>query len=296
MKHSLFTLIKGKGAILNYHRVLPSNKIDNSLVNISVSTDNFINQLNYLKKNFNIISLDELLLHLKSKSNEFKIAITFDDGYADNLNYAYPILEKFNVPATIYIITKFINNKSIPWWIKLDYFIKNQKKIASTKKKLFNFYKNKLLSSDQLAIDKNVLSILGKNNKLKCNKIFLEQKEIQYLSKQKLITIGSHSHSHYNFSQLTEELTLSEFKTSKSILEKIINKRILHFSYPYGGYQNINFKFNKLLKNLGYLSAVTTVRKKLYMSDQFELPRVFINNDNHLFRLKLKLLGFRKFY
>jgi peptidoglycan/xylan/chitin deacetylase (PgdA/CDA1 family) len=296
VKHSLFTLIKGKGAILNYHRVLPSNKIDNSLVNISVSTDNFINQLNYLKKNFNIISLDELLLHLKSKSNEFKIAITFDDGYADNLNYAYPILEKFNVPATIYIITKFINNKSIPWWIKLDYFIKNQKKIASTKKKLFNFYKNKLLSSDQLAIDKNVLSILGKNNKLKCNKIFLEQKEIQYLSKQKLITIGSHSHSHYNFSQLTEELTLSEFKTSKSILEKIINKRILHFSYPYGGYQNINFKFNKLLKNLGYLSAVTTVRKKLYMSDQFELPRVFINNDNHLFRLKLKLLGFRKFY
>ena len=55
MKYSLFRLIKGKGAILNYHRVLPSSKIDNSLVNISVSTDNFINQLNYLKKNFNII-------------------------------------------------------------------------------------------------------------------------------------------------------------------------------------------------------------------------------------------------
>ena len=296
MKYSLSSLIKGKGAILNYHRVLPSSKIDNSLVNISVSTDNFINQLNYLKKNFNIISLDELLLHLKSKSNEFKVAITFDDGYRDNLNYAYPILEKFNVPATIYIITKFINNKFIPWWLKLDFFIKNQKKNASTKKKLFNFYKHKLLLSDQLTVDKNVLSILGKNNKLKYNNIFLDQKEIQYLSKQKLITIGSHSHSHHNFSQLTEEQTLSEFKTSKSILEKIIKKRILHFSYPYGGYQNINFKFKKLLKNLGYLSAVTTIRKKLYQSDQFELPRVFINNDNHLFRLKLKLLSLIKFY
>ena len=136
MKYSLFRLIKGKGAILNYHRVLPSNKIDNSLVNISVSTDNFINQLNYLTKNFNIISLDELLLHLKSKSNEFKIAITFDDGYKDNLNYAYPILEKFDAPATIYIITKFINNKFIPWWIKLDYFIKNKKKIDTNKKKI----------------------------------------------------------------------------------------------------------------------------------------------------------------
>jgi peptidoglycan/xylan/chitin deacetylase (PgdA/CDA1 family) len=200
------------------------------------------------------------------------------------------------VPATIYIITKFINNKFIPWWIKLDFFIKNKKKNDSTKKKLFNFYKNKLLFSDQLTVDKNVLSILGKNKKLKYNKIFLDQKEIQYLSKQKLITIGSHSHSHYNFSQLTEEQTLTEFKTSKFILEKLIKKKILHFSYPYGGPQNINFRFTKLLRNLGFLSAVTTIRKKLYQPDEFELPRVFVNNDNHLLRLKLKLLGFRKFY
>ena len=296
MKHSLSSLIKGKGAILNYHRVLPSNKIDNSLVNIAVSTDNFINQLNFLKKNFDIISLDDLLIHLKSKSNEFKIAMTFDDGYKDNLDYAYPILEKFKAPATIYIITKFINNKFIPWWVKLDHFITNNKKIFDNKKKIFELYKNKILFSDQLTIDKKVLSIIGKNNKFKYNKIFLDQKEIQYLGKQKLITIGSHSHSHYNFSQLTQEQTLSEFKTSKFILEKIIKKKISHFSYPYGGPKNIDFRFTKFLKNLGFLSAVTTIRKKLYQTDEFELPRVFVNNDNHLLRLKLKLLGFRKFY
>ena len=296
MKHSLIKLTGGRGAILNYHRVLPSNKVDNSLVNIAVSTDNFIYQLNYLTKNFDVISLDDLLLHLKSKSNEFKIAITFDDGYSDNLDYAYPILEKFKAPATIYIITKFINNQFIPWWVKLDHFITDNKKIVDNKKKIFEFYKNKILLSDQLTVDKIISSIIGINNKLEYNKIFLNQKEIQYLGKQKLITIGSHSHSHYNFSQLTQAQTLSEFKTSKSILEKIINKKILHFSYPYGGPQNINFRFTKLLKNLGFLSAVTTIRKKLYQPDQFELPRVFVNNDNHLFRLKLKLLGFRKFY
>jgi peptidoglycan/xylan/chitin deacetylase (PgdA/CDA1 family) len=294
--YSIIKLIRGRGAILNYHRVLPSNKIDNSLVNISVSTNNFINQLNYLKNNFDIISLDDLLLHLNSKSKEFKIAITFDDGYCDNLNYAYPILEKFKAPATIYIITKFINNKFVPWWTTLDHFIKNNPKIFGNQKKIFELFKNEILSSDQLNIDKKILSIIGKKNKLEYNKIFLEKKEIQYLSKQKFITIGSHSHSHYNFSQLTLEQTLSEFKTSKSILEKIIKKKIVHFSYPYGGYQNINFKFNNLLKKLGYLSAVTTIRKKLNQSDPFELPRVFINNDNHLLRLKLKLMGFKKFY
>jgi len=253
VKHSLIKLTGGRGAILNYHRVLPSNKVDNSLVNIAVSTDNFIYQLNYLTTNFDVISLDDLLLHLKSKSNEFKIAITFDDGYSDNLDYAYPILEKFKAPATIYIITKFINNQFIPWWVKLDHFIKNNKKIIDNKKKIFEFYKNKILLSDQLTVDKIILSIIGINNKLKYNKIFLNQKEIQSLGKQKLITIGSHSHSHYNFSQLTQEQTLRELRISKSILEKIIKKKILHFSYPYGGYQNINFEYTKILKNLGYL-------------------------------------------
>lgn len=295
MNNSLIKLIRGKGAILNYHRVLPSNKIDNSLVNISISVNNFINQINYLKKNFDIISLDDLLVHLKSKSNEFKIVITFDDGYKDNLDYAYPILEKFNAPATIYVITKFINNKYMPWWVKLDYFIKNNK-VYGNKKVKFNFFKDNILFDDQLSIDKKISSIIGKNNKLKYDKIFLSQKQIKYLSEQKLITIGSHSHSHYNFSQLTQEQSLSELKISKSILEKIIKKKISHFSYPYGGYQNINFEYTKILKNLGYLSAVTTIRKKLHHSNQFELPRMFVNNDDHLLRLKLKLLGFRKFY
>jgi hypothetical protein len=54
--------------------------------------------------------------------------------------------------------------------------------------------------------------------------------------------------------------------------------------------------FNNFLKKLGYLSAVTTIRKKLNQQDPFQLPRVFINNDNHLFRLKLKLIGLKKFY
>lgn len=96
-------------------------------------------------------------------------------------------------------------------------------------KKIFEFYKHDILLRDQLTIDKKILSIIGKNNKTEYNKIFLDQKEIQYLSKQKFITIGSHSHSHYNFSKLTQDQTISEFKTSKSILEKIIKKEFCIF-------------------------------------------------------------------
>ena len=295
MFQNINNYFRGNGAILTYHRVLPdSNLHEDSILNIAVSTTNFRKQIAYLKNNFSILSIDSFLKHINSDSKQFKLLITFDDGYKDNLDYAYPILKEFNVPAIIYVITKFIGNKFSPWWIKLDDFIRNNRYFKYKNKK-FIFFKNILLLSDQLTIDKQ-LSLFTKINKKKYDQIFLNHKEIKFLSEQKLITIGSHSHSHYNFSKLSEKQAFSELKISKSILEKIIKKKIIHFSYPYGNYENINFQHIKILEQLGYMSAATTIRKKIDDPNLFLLPRIFVNNDSNLLRIKLKLLGFKKFY
>ena len=286
---------RGNGAILTYHRVLPDSIVSNdSILNIAVSITNFRKQIEYLKNNFSILPIDNFLRHINSNSKQFKVLITFDDGYKDNLDYAYPILKEFNVPAIIYVITKFIGNRFSPWWIKLDDFVRNNRYFKNKNKK-FIFFKNILLLSDQLTIDKQ-LSLFTKINKKKYDQIFLNHKEIKFLSEQKLITIGSHSHSHYNFSKLNEKQAFSELKISKSILEKIIKKKIIHFSYPYGNYENINFQHIKILEQLGYMSAATTIRKKIDNPNLFLLPRIFVNNDSNLLRIKLKLLGFKKFY
>lgn len=286
---------RGNGAILTYHRVLPDSIVSNdSILNIAVSITNFRKQIEYLKNNFSILPIDNFLRHINSNSKQFKVLITFDDGYKDNLDYAYPILKEFNVPAIIYVITKFIGNRFSPWWIQLDDFVRNNRYFKNKNKK-FIFFKNILLLSDQLTIDKQ-LSLFTKINKKKYDQIFLNHKEIKFLSEQKLITIGSHSHSHYNFSKLNEKQAFSELKISKSILEKIIKKKIIHFSYPYGNYENINFQHIKILEQLGYMSAATTIRKKIDDPNLFLLPRIFVNNDSNLLRIKLKLLGFKKFY
>jgi peptidoglycan/xylan/chitin deacetylase (PgdA/CDA1 family) len=295
MFQNINNYFRGNGAILTYHRVLPdSNLHEDSILNIAVSTTNFRKQIAYLKNNFSILSIDSFLKHINSDSKQFKLLITFDDGYKDNLDYAYPILKEFNVPAIIYVITKFIGNKFSPWWIKIDEFLRSNRPFKSKNIK-FDYFKNIFLLSNQMTIDKK-LSFFLKKNKKKNNQIFLNHKEIKYLSEQKLITIGSHSHSHYNFSKLDEKQALNEFRISKYILEKIIKKKIMHFSYPYGGYENIDIKHNKILNLLGYLSAVSTIRKKLDHTDPFLLPRIFVNNDSNLLRLKLKLLGLKKFY
>ena len=163
---------RGNGAILTYHRVLPDSIVyEDSILNIAVSTTNFRKQIAYLKNNFSILPIDSFLKHINSDAKQFKLLITFDDGYKDNLDYAYPILKEFNVPAIIYVITKFIGNKFSPWWIKIDELLRNNRSFKSKNRK-FEYFKNIFLLSEQMTIDKKLSFFLKKNNK-KNNQIFL---------------------------------------------------------------------------------------------------------------------------
>ena len=76
-----------------------------------VTPDNFNNQMKFLKKNYNIISLSSVNQYLKNhKIPRNSIAITFDDGYQDNLINAIPILEEYNIPATFFVTSGYIGN------------------------------------------------------------------------------------------------------------------------------------------------------------------------------------------
>ena len=119
---------KGNGSILTYHRVLPDEKISEDLdVGLAVLTSNFEKQIKLLKTNYNIVPIDELINNLRSKRKEkFLLSITFDDGYKDNLNFALPILERYKIPATIYVTTRFLDTDVWMWWYELKETI-NQK-------------------------------------------------------------------------------------------------------------------------------------------------------------------------
>ena len=87
-------------SILMYHKI--QENIDSHLVNATPTQ--FESQLNYLKKHYKIISFNEL--------NNFKkdsVIITFDDGYLNNYNVAFPILKKYNSKATIFLTTSLVN-------------------------------------------------------------------------------------------------------------------------------------------------------------------------------------------
>lgn len=93
------------------------------------STRDFEKQIDHLAKNYKIISLDEIVHRIKNRRPLRRcVAITFDDGFRDNYEKAYPILKKYNVPATIFLLTGCIQNGEAPWFIRFRHvFMKTQK-------------------------------------------------------------------------------------------------------------------------------------------------------------------------
>lgn len=99
--------------ILMYHHVKDHLEGDNSTeINLSVEVDEFEEQIKYLSENnYNSINISQLF-----ENNDNNIAITFDDGYRDNITNAYPILQKYGFVGTVYVITDFVENDGYLTW------------------------------------------------------------------------------------------------------------------------------------------------------------------------------------
>lgn len=110
--------LHSQGLILLYHRVVT---LDTDPQLLSVTPEHFAEHLEFLSENYNPISLSELSLALKAgKIPDKSVVITFDDGYADNLWNAQPLLEKHGIPATVFVTSGFIGSDREFWWDDLE--------------------------------------------------------------------------------------------------------------------------------------------------------------------------------
>jgi len=102
--------------IVMYHSVNPEVSTKNLLV---VSPKTFERQMQFLKKHrYNVLALQQLAVLIKEKKKlpAKAISITLDDGYKDNYTYAFPILKKYNLPATVFIITNEVGRPDRLGW------------------------------------------------------------------------------------------------------------------------------------------------------------------------------------
>lgn len=108
MRHLWFRP-RNKASLLMYH------SIGDNPVFFTVTPTEFTNQMKYLADNkFNVISLTDFYRDFTTKTiKDRTVILTFDDGYQDNLANAFPILQKYNFPATIFLTTDLIGQKKL---------------------------------------------------------------------------------------------------------------------------------------------------------------------------------------
>jgi peptidoglycan/xylan/chitin deacetylase (PgdA/CDA1 family) len=110
---------KRKVIFLTYHRVRPDDTTDIKKGELQIlSKGNFERHISYLSRHCNIISLGEFVGMVKSRRKFPKnsVVITFDDGYKDNFTNAYPVLKKYDAPATVFLITGRIGSSGFLTW------------------------------------------------------------------------------------------------------------------------------------------------------------------------------------
>lgn len=291
-----------KCAILIYHRVC---KLDNDPQFLCVAPHNFDAQLSILKKKYKIISIQTLVNCLISKKAipRNSVCITFDDGYADNLYNALPVIEKYKIPVTIFISTNFMNSFKEYWWDELEriFLINPIHKTLSIdiKGKRYNWTIQN--DEDSLFVYKQIhplLKYITENeretvinslfewaqkdrNQIRKSHRSLNESEVKKLSDSSCIEIGSHTLSHPCLSAEKAELQNQQIAESKIVLETLLGKPILSFSYPFGGLKDFNDKSKASVFLSGYNCGIANFPGLTdAKTDIFSIPRNLIRDWN----------------
>jgi len=269
----------GIGHILTFHRVLPQSSFtipENKVLEVS---PHFLEKLIFFYKEhkYDFVSLDtvyERLEYTKKSKSKF-VAFTFDDGYADVYEYAFPLMQKHNVPLNLYITTDFPDKKAFLWWYMIDDLFKNNKRITfqyqnnevvlnsttdKEKQKGFKFLRNIILNdySNYKSVFNNIISDYALCAEKYAHSETLSWEHIKKMSAHELVCIGNHSISHPVFNRLTQEQIVFEVLTSKQIIENHIQKEVSHFAYPYGGKDEVGRREFDILKDLNFKTCTTT--------------------------------------
>lgn len=283
-------------AVLMYHRIIDSNY---NFWKLNISPATFEKQIKYISENYKVLRLEEEWDNLVDENRKY-VVITFDDGYVDNYQYALPILEKYHVPATIFVSTDLIDTNEMYWWDELE-------KIFIVDKYLGEFVFNDVLyriedSADSkrvcLAIRNRIKNMSPLKRKKSMNELRSElgrgqpyttdircvnTLELTEMAASSVITIGGHTKSHLSMgSGHSVELLRSEMTESLNILEMKIGKKVEVFAYPFGGAEDQCDAADRIAAECGMKKTVLVKNGNVNVSDKmYNLPRhMMFENDN----------------
>lgn len=294
----------GVGGILTLHHVRPPRSDafqPNRLLEIAPA---FLEQVitGLRASGVDIITLDEMRRRLLARDFGRRFVVfTFDDGYRDNREWAYPILKRHAVPFTIYVPASFPDGTGDLWWLTLQDVIAAQDRIemplggtlrqfdcatAEAKQETFEeiYWSLRALpdEGDLRAALRALAERYQVDTSARCRDLCMTWKEIAELAADPLVTIGAHTVNHFMLRKAPEEVVRREMQESADRIEHELGRRPAHFSYPVGDPTSAGPREFATARELGFETAVTTRPGVLFPEHGDHLtalPRLSLNGE-----------------
>jgi peptidoglycan/xylan/chitin deacetylase (PgdA/CDA1 family) len=260
------------------------------------------------------VSLDEAVERLGQSPTGKFCAFTFDDGYADNLTHALPIMESFAAPFTVYVATGMMTGRIDAWWLGLAALIRAQDRIElpdldrrfdcpdQESKKRTYLAIEELIHSDFNALTPVKAAIA--DGDVDCEALArregLSTEQLRRLAASPLVTIGAHGERHINLARASVAEAEQDMIASRHALEDIIDREVVHFAYPFGHANACGPREAWIARAAGFRTAVTTRRGTLFpahLDHLYALPREPLGGNDTPASLRCKIDGvYRAFH
>jgi peptidoglycan/xylan/chitin deacetylase (PgdA/CDA1 family) len=292
--------------ILSYHRV--NDEGDPFFP--SLSTEVFERQMAFVARAYVVLTVEELAERMRRRAvPRNALAITFDDGYRDNLTHAAPILARHGLPATVFRVTGAIAPGEPLWFDRLALAFKytrtgawsapwgetvalgsESQRLAALAQTTNRF--KRLANDERRRSVEQALETLGVGDERPLKNLMLSWDDVQAVVGLG-VTIGAHTVSHPILSRLGTEEARAEIRESGRMIEAACGRHPGAFAYPNGRPEDFGPAVAALVREAGFSCAVTTTfGVNTVTTPPYELRRGG-PWESHLPTFALKLAGYR---
>jgi peptidoglycan/xylan/chitin deacetylase (PgdA/CDA1 family) len=293
--------LQGIGAILMVHRVTvaPAKPLGiNRHLNVAPAfLDASIAEMK--RMGYRFVSMDEAIDRLSSRSRELFATVTADDAYRDNLTEALPVLEKHEAPATIYVCPGLTGRAIDLWWDVLEDIVTAREEVYLTtpagrevldcrtprakveaNRRILYYLISDIPEEQRQTVLRDIAAMAGVDPQAPSRDTLMDWDEVRRAAAHPLLTIGSHTVSHYLLRRLGSTAAWNEMVDAARIIEVETGIKPRHFAYPYGKPVAVGEREVELAASAGFASAVTTrhgVLQPDHAGHLMALPRISIN-------------------
>ncbi|MCB9362668.1 polysaccharide deacetylase family protein [Candidatus Woesearchaeota archaeon] len=290
--------------VLMYHRIAKDKESIEYFPDVYGGTSKtFDAQMRFLAEHCNLISFDELddILSGKKSAPKHAVLVTFDDGYKDNHDVAYPILKKYKIPCTFALSTGFVGHKRLMWWDQLSYVLgkttKDSIKVEATEIELKDHKRalRKITKYMKTLTEKKKRPFLESlSNELGVvlpeERVSMTWDEVRNLHG---ITLSAHTVNHPIMTKIPLAEAKKEAMDSVRKIERETGNRVTIFTYPNGKKADMSSDLDAYLHHKGIRFILTTLyRENDYrISAPFIINRKGVNIQHNLSMFRLQALG-----